>query len=249
MQIALTDAGAVAVVPRSITVGGYDDYPELYTRWFEYGSFLPMFRTHGGHKFNDVWTYGKAAERILVKYLKLRYQLLPYNYSLGYRAYETGAPFLRALFMDFPNDPMVANIGDEYMWTNECVHGGQTVKVDAPIDTLPLFVCAGSLIPLGEVVENTSVPQRLIEPGQEPRGFQVYDGSELPEGEWTVSDVGPALTLNNRFPKDQVSRCTARWTGKTENSLSLGIWSAKHTLAPGETLKLEADYGILTRGS
>jgi len=89
--------------------------------------------------------------------------------------------------------------------------------------------------------------QRLIEPGQEPRGSKVYDGSELPEGEWRVSDVGPDLSLDNRFPKDQVSRCTARWTGKTENSLSLGIWSAKRTLGPGEMLKLEADYGIAAR--
>lgn len=183
-------------------VGGYDDYPELYTRWFEYGAFLPTFRTHGSRKFNEVWTYGKAAEPILVKYLKLRYQLLPYNYSLGHRVYETGAPFMRALFMDFPNDPKVADLGDEYMfgpaflvapvteqgatardvylpvgtdwynfWTNERFYGGQTVRVSAPIDTLPLFVRAGSIVPFGEVVESTSVPQKLTE-------LRVYAGAD-----------------------------------------------------------------------
>lgn len=95
--------------------------------------------------------------------------------------------------------------------------------------------------------DRSIVEQRLIEPGQEPRGSKVYDGSELPEGEWRACDVGPDLTLDNRFPKGQVSRCFARWTGKAENSLTLGIWSAKRTLAPGETLKLEADYGISAR--
>jgi len=97
-------------------VGGYDDYPELYTRWFEYGTFLPIMRTHGSRKYNEVWSYGKQAEPILEKYLKLRYQLMPYLYSLGYKTYQTGAPFMRALFMDFPNDPNIADIRDEYMF-------------------------------------------------------------------------------------------------------------------------------------
>ena len=161
-------------------VGGYDDYPELYTRWFEYATFLPIFRAHGSRKYNEVWSYGKQAEPILEKYLRLRYQLMPYIYSLAYKTYQTGAPFMRALFMDFPNDPKVADLGDEYMfgpaflvapvteqgatsravylpagadwynyWTNERVHGGQTIKVDAPIDIVPLFVRAGSIVPLG----------------------------------------------------------------------------------------------------
>lgn len=183
-------------------VGGYDDYPELYTRWFEYATFLPVFRTHGSRKDNEVWSYGKAAEPILEKYLKLRYQLMPYIYSLGYTTHETGAPFMRALFMDFPNDPKVAEVGDEYMfgpaflvapvteqgatnrkvylpegadwynyWTNERVHGGQTMNVAAPIDTLPLFVRAGSIIPMGEPVESTSQNQKIVK-------VRIYEGAD-----------------------------------------------------------------------
>jgi len=86
--------------------------------------------------------------------------------------------------------------------------------------------------------------QKLLEPGQEPRGSTVYDGLEQPDGEWVLSEAGTGPFLFNRFVKDQVSRCFARWTGKTENSVTLGIWSSKRTLAPGEALKLEADYGI-----
>lgn len=183
-------------------VGGYDDYPELYTRWFEYAAFLPIFRTHGSRLNNEVWSYGKQAEPILEKYLKLRYKLMPYIYSLGYQTYQTGSPFMRALFMDFPNDPKVADLRDEYMfgpaflvapvieqgetsrtvylpagadwynyWTNERLHGGQTIQVSAPIDTLPLFIRAGSILPLGEAVESTNQPQPIST-------LSVYPGTD-----------------------------------------------------------------------
>ena len=79
-------------------------------------TFQPNLRTHGSRNHNEVWSYGKQAEPILEKYLRLRYQLMPYIYSLGWMTHETGAPYMRALFMDFPNDPKVAEIGDEYMF-------------------------------------------------------------------------------------------------------------------------------------
>jgi hypothetical protein len=52
------------------------------------------------------------------------------------------------------------------------------------------------------------------------------------------------LAVVNRFPKDQVTRCSLNWTAKADYRVTMGLWSAKRTLAPGETLKLEADYGI-----
>jgi alpha-D-xyloside xylohydrolase len=183
-------------------VGGYEDYAELYTRWFEYGAFLPIFRTHGSRLYNEVWSYGQEAEPILEKYLKLRYQLMPYIYSLGYDTYQTGAPYMRALFMDFLHDPKVAELRDEYMfgpafliapvteqgatsravylpagadwynyWTNERLRGGQTVQVDAPIDTLPIFVRAGSILPLGDAIESTSQIQKIAR-------VRVYPGAD-----------------------------------------------------------------------
>jgi alpha-D-xyloside xylohydrolase len=183
-------------------VGGYDDYPELYTRWFQYATFLPIMRAHGSRPANEVWSYGKQAEPILEKYLKLRYQLMPYIYSLGYNTWLTGAPFLRALPLDFPDDPRVADLRDEYMfgpaflvapvteqgatsrevylpagsdwynyWTNERVKGGQTITVQAPIDTLPLFVRAGSIIPLGVPVESTHEVQAIAK-------VRVYPGAD-----------------------------------------------------------------------
>ncbi len=189
-------------------VGGDLDYPELYTRWFEYAAFLPIFRTHGTRKYNEVWSYGKPAQPILEKYLRLRYTLMPYIYSLGWYTHKTGAPFMRALFMDFPNDPKVDEIGDEYMfgpaflvapvtsqgqtrkqvylpagadwydyWTHTRYHGGQTVTVAAPIDRLPLFVRAGSIIPMGSQVASTQDHQAITKvevwPGRDA-SFTLY---------------------------------------------------------------------------
>jgi alpha-D-xyloside xylohydrolase len=183
-------------------VGGYDDYPELYVRWFEYGAFQPNFRTHGSRKYNEVWSYGRQAEPILEKYLKLRYELMPYIYSLAYNTSQTGAPYMRALFMDFPRDGRVADLRDEYMfgpsllvapvteqgatsrdvylpagtdwynyWTNQRISGGQTIRAAAPIDTLPLFARAGSILPLGAAAENTKERQDLSK-------VRVYAGAD-----------------------------------------------------------------------
>jgi alpha-D-xyloside xylohydrolase len=182
-------------------IGHYEDYPELFVRWFEWGAFQPVMRAHGERMHNEVWAYGKQAEPILAKYLKLRYQLLPYTYSAAYHSYQTGAPYMRALFMDFPDDPKAADIPDEYMygpsflvapvteqgathrtvylpsgcdwynyWTNERLHGGQNIVADAPIDTLPLFVRAGSIIPLGSDVESADQPQTI-------ESVKVYPGA------------------------------------------------------------------------
>jgi alpha-D-xyloside xylohydrolase len=210
-------------------VGGYDDYPELYTRWFEYAAFLPIFRAHGSRLYNEVWSYGKQAEPILEKYLKLRYQLMPYIYSLGHKTNETGAPYMRALFMDFPNDPKVADLRDEYMfgpaflvapvteqgattrtvylpagtdwynyWTKERIHGGETIQVNAPIDTLPLFVRAGSIVPTGEPVENTNQLQKIA-------NVEVYPGAD---GEFALyQDDGKTYA----YEKGDSRITTLRW--------------------------------------
>jgi len=197
-------------------VGHYDDYPELIARWYEYATFTPTMRAHGSRKQTEAWSYGKQAEAVISKYLKLRYTLLPYIYSLGKKTYDTGAPFMRALFMDFPNDPNVSNLGDEYMfgpaflvapvtgqgresrrvylpagrdwynfWTNERFKGGQTITVAAAIDTIPLFVAAGSIIPLGNPIQNTSTPQTLQEirvyPGHDS-DFTLYDDDGVTYG-------------------------------------------------------------------
>jgi alpha-D-xyloside xylohydrolase len=190
-------------------VGHDDDYPELFTRWFEYGTFLPILRIHGERKHTEIWAYGPQAEAILARYDRLRYRLIPYLYSLAWHTYRTGAPFMRALWMDFPRDPKVAAIGNEYMlgpdflvapvtsqgqtrkrlylpagtdwydyWSNARLPGGQTITVAAPIDRIPVFVRAGSILPWGAAVPSTATPQAIerieVYPGRDA-DFDLYD--------------------------------------------------------------------------
>ena len=177
------------------------NYTELYIRWFQFGVFCPTFRTHGTRRNNEVWSYGEEAEKILVKYVRLRYRLMPYIYSLAFWTEQTGAPFMRALWMDF-SDGKSALTEDEFMfgpallvapvteqgavsrevylpegtkwydfWTDEKLDGGQTITVDAPIEKLPLFVKEGSLLPLGEVLPNSKEEQTDID-------IQIYPGKD-----------------------------------------------------------------------
>jgi alpha-D-xyloside xylohydrolase len=73
-------------------------------------------RLHGDRKNADIWSFGKQAETIMAATTRLRYQLIPYIYSQAKFTHDTGAPFMRPLWMDFPNDPNVANIGTQYMF-------------------------------------------------------------------------------------------------------------------------------------
>jgi alpha-D-xyloside xylohydrolase len=190
-------------------VGQNNDYPELMTRWFEYGTFLPTLRIHGDRKHTEIWAFGKPAEDVMARFDRLRYQLIPYIYSQAKFTHDTGAPFMRALWMDFPNDPNVANIGTEYMfgpaflvapvtqqgqlekdvylpagsdwynfWTNEKLQGGRWVKVATPVDQIPVFVKAGSIVPMGADVQSTAskqaIAQVLVYPGANA-SFDLYD--------------------------------------------------------------------------
>ena len=117
-------------------VGHNEDYPELYVRWFEFGTFTPTMRTHGTREANEVWSYGPQAEPILEKFLRLRYALMPYLYSLGWQTHQTGAPLMRALWMDFPQDEKVLSgptATTEYMFgpsllVAPVLHQGQTSR-------------------------------------------------------------------------------------------------------------------------
>jgi len=177
-------------------------YQELYARWFEFGTFCPVFRTHGHRPHNEMWTYGKV-EPTLIKYDKLRYRLMPYIYSLAWKVTSEDYTIQRPLVMDWRNDQKTWNIGDQFMFgpailvnpvlkanttrrsvylpespawydfcTGEKVTGGQEIEADAPLDRMPLYVRAGSIIPLGPEIEYaTQNPGGTIE-------LRIYRGAD-----------------------------------------------------------------------
>lgn len=92
--------------------------------------------------------------------------------------------------------------------------------------------------------EGKTVQIAVLAPGEEPDGSQSYAGSKQPDGEWTLTVPGARMAVVNSFPKDQVARCVVIWARRRSSPVTMNLWSAKRTLAPGETLKLEAHYKI-----
>ena len=227
-------AGATAMAP------SYRDYPELFVRWFQLNTFTPTLRIHGQRPATALWEYGPAAEPILADFLRLRYQLMPYLYALGYQTHRSGAPFMRALFMDFPKDEQAATVVDQYMfgpaflvapildqgttsrrvylpagtdwydwWTNRKHAGGQWIDATAPIERMPLFVRAGSVVPLGAAVPNTSVRQSLTE-------IRVYPGAD---GNFTLYDDDG---VTNAYKSNGGRTATLRWDDRAGRLVASG---------------------------
>lgn len=78
--------------------------PELYIRWFQWGGFCPLFRTHGTRPENEPWSFGELAKKIIKKYIEFRYRLFPYIYSCAREIAEKGTPIMKAMALSFPED-------------------------------------------------------------------------------------------------------------------------------------------------
>ncbi|MGC2477065.1 MAG: TIM-barrel domain-containing protein [Candidatus Sulfotelmatobacter sp.] len=177
-------------------------FQELYARWFEYGIFCPIFRTHGHRPQNEIWAFNKV-EPILINYDKLRYRLMPYIYSLAWRVTNEDYTIQRPLVMDWRTDLRVRDIGDQFMfgpallvnpvlqsdatrrslylpdapvwydfWTGESRGGNREIDSDAPLDRIPLYVRAGSILPLGPEIEYAD------EKPAGPIELRIYPGAD-----------------------------------------------------------------------
>jgi alpha-D-xyloside xylohydrolase len=177
---------------------------------------LPVFRSHGTDTPREIWRFGVPGEPIydsLVKFLKLRYSLIPYIYSLAGQVTQADYTILRMLPFDFRDDPATYDIRDQFMfgpsflvnpvtypmyygpnstplpstektrpvylpagndwfdfWTGQCYSGGQTVIANASIDTMPIYVRSGSIIPLGPDI------QYAEETVEAPLVLKIYPG-------------------------------------------------------------------------
>jgi alpha-D-xyloside xylohydrolase len=197
-------------------IGGFvsvksDDpaYRELFVRWFQYGSFCPIFRVHGTRSTdqNEIWSYGPEAQAILTKFDHLRYRLLPYIYSMAWMTTSQSYTPMRPLAMDYRTDVRALNIGDQYMygpaflvspvtepgattrrlylpqgkwydfWSGTSTTGGNVIDAAAPLDRMPLYIRAGSILPMGPELEwSTQKPADPIE-------VRVYRGAD---GDFTI---------------------------------------------------------------
>jgi len=196
---------------------------ELFVRWFQFGAFSPLFRSHGRNwHLHTPWgwdggdggppeTQGFRAdpkelrnpdvEIVCRRYLELRYRLMPYLYTAVRDAHETGMPILRAMWLHNPDDPDAVKRGDQYMWgpdllvapvvqesamsrrvylprgtwidfwNHRRVSGGREVDREVDLMTMPIYVRAGAVLPMGPV------KQYVDEPTAEPLTLVVYPGA------------------------------------------------------------------------
>jgi alpha-D-xyloside xylohydrolase len=115
------DIGGFAVEHRYENAKGEDlnEWRELQTRWYQFGSFVPLFRVHGQFPYREIYNISPAdnpAYKSMLYYDKLRYRLMPYIYTLAGMTYHNDYTIMRALVMDFPKDAAVKNIGDQFMF-------------------------------------------------------------------------------------------------------------------------------------
>lgn len=164
--------------------GGCKDmgYRELYLRWFQMGTFLPMMRSHGTDTPREIWQFGKKGEKIydtLVKFINLRYRLLPYIYSLA--GWETHKDYtmLRCLAFDFRKDKNVYNIDNQFMF-------GPAIMV-CPV-TEPMYYEAGS-----KVLEGVKKSRQVYL----PEGWHWYDF-------WTGERYEGGQTINVETPLEKI---------------------------------------------
>lgn len=206
-------------------IGGFFANPELtgelYARWFQFGAFCPSFRSHGRTWWTRLpWGWGldklgpvedktpplvenlnhPEIEGITRRYAELRYQLLSYNYTLAWQARQTGLPFMRALWLHYPDDAKARGTGDEYLWgrdlliapvfkkgaaersvylpagrwydywNGEPITGGTVVNRPVDLTTMPIYVRAGAILPLDPIRQYTA------EKTDEPLVLRIYRG-------------------------------------------------------------------------
>ena len=211
-----------------------EKYHELLTRWYQWGTFNPIFRMHGYMTETEPWKYGQKVEDNMRKMLNLRYQLLPYIYSEAWQITKNGSTIMRPLVMDFNGDTAAVNSKFQYMfgksllvapvteanvnqwnvylpidadwfdfWTGKHFAGGQTIKTDAPLDKIPLFVKAGSVIPMGKVIQSSAEKSDTLE-------IRVYEGADARFE--LYEDEGD----NYNYEKGLYSTITFRWDDKAQ---------------------------------
>jgi alpha-D-xyloside xylohydrolase len=257
-------------------------YQELYLRWFQFGVFCPIFRSHGHRPHNEMWSYPDV-EPSLIAYDNLRYRLMPYLYSLAWRVSSDDYTIQRPLVMDFRADPLTWNIGDQFMfgpallvspvteakaierrvylpkdttwydfWSGQTIQGGVHMQAAAPLDRIPLYVRAGSILPLGPQ------EQYAEEKVNGPIELRVYTGAD---GSFNLYlDEGD----NYNYEKGQHAIIPIAWS-QSDNTLTIGTRTGSYAGMPetitfnivwvkpghgtGGAIEQRADRTIVYRGS
>ena len=164
--------------------GGFEEgwaspeFQELFVRWYEYAAFLPVFRGHGTDVRRELWNATGENYEALLRFNRVRYELLPYIYSLAGRVALEGGQMMKPLAFNYPENAIARSIDDEFLLGNDLLvcpvttykarsrrvylpeglwyervtgrmrQGGGWIDAEAPLDAIPVFVRAGAIVPV-----------------------------------------------------------------------------------------------------
>lgn len=222
--------------------GGETFDAELYTRWMQYGVFQPVYRPHAQeHIAPEPIFHDEVTQAITKRYIDLRYQLTPYNYSLSIENSKTGLPMMRPLAMHYPNQDMTRK--DAYLWGRQFLvapvvnagqvaqevllpegvwfdyfdgntyQGGQTATVSAPLDKLPVLVRAGAFVPSVAKYNNAAEYSNRV------LYVDYYADASVAESDYSMYDdngIDPDSIQNDNYQ-------TLLFTAKHNQELSIGV--------------------------
>jgi alpha-D-xyloside xylohydrolase len=229
----------------SSDIGGYFGTPsdEVYMRWAQFGAFCPIMMIHGAGR-REPWTFSEQTRDVYRRYARLHTDLFPYIYAYAHEASQTGIPIIRAMPLEFPDDPgawgepaehqycfgmelLVAPVYYGFararmiylpagrwcdFWTGELLVGGQVIRYQADVETLPVLARAGAIIPRLDPSPDTLLPATrggLRSMGDDLR-VDVYLGADghfrLVDGtEFSWHDAAQTLTISGSPVERQVA--------------------------------------------
>ena len=271
-------------------LGGFaigDRDNELYIRWLQFGAFTPIFRPHGSNVPSEPVFYDKKTKDIVRRFIKLRYQMLPYNYTLAWKNSTNGMPLAYPLIFEEPDNEAVRNIDDTYFWgtaflvapilekeqqkrklflpkgkwfnfwNDKQYTGNQWITTDLELETIPVFVKAGSLIPLIPTLYNTNnySSENLLlhyysDISVEKSAYTMYEDDGLTFGAYQQKNY-ELLHFGGKTTKAAISvnfsRSESRYKGSPqERKIHLIVHNIKH-LPVIARLNKKNNYQITTQ--
>ena len=162
------------------------EWRELQTRWYQFGTFVPLYRAHGQYPLREVWNIAPAshpAYKSIVYYNSMRYRLMPYIYSLAGRAWLNGSTIMRGLVMDYPDDIEVYDISDQYMFGPSLMicpvyeYQARSRSVYLPDDRMWFDYYTDSVYAGGQTILADAPYERI--PIFVPAGGIIFEGPEI----------------------------------------------------------------------
>lgn len=227
-------------------------FRELFTRWFQFGAFCPMFRVHGTDKPKEVWRFDPETQKILIDVINLRYHLLPYIYSVSWMVTNSGYTMMRPLVMDFRDDDATRKIGDQFLFgpsilVNPVTHlGVQQRAVYLPKGTRWFDFWTGKSFDGGEIIQASAPITNMP--------LYIRAGSIIPYGpsvQWATEKVDAPIEIriypgtndeftlyedegdNYNYEQGGHATIPLQWNEATK-TLTIGSRSGSYTGMPNE---------------